>query len=189
MAVIKNRIKQYIEESNMSQNELSTKAEISSTALNNIIKGKSQPNINTAIKLAKILGTTVDQLFYEVEEFPFVERVENLLTEFYLSDNFNARHDIVCEITNDVMKDILDEIKKYNKLLVGYLYFNEHKLAFENMSYLEYMRNETKNAIDFVDEYIKLIRSLKFVLEKLDTALLTECEKDVIITKLNNIKV
>ena len=50
---------------NMSQTELAEKADTSVSYLNNIIKGKQNPSLGWALRIANVLGMTVDNVFFE----------------------------------------------------------------------------------------------------------------------------
>ncbi|WP_206922807.1 helix-turn-helix transcriptional regulator [Alicyclobacillus suci] len=57
------RLKKYLDEKGIKQAWLCEKVGISNTALSLIVRGKSLPNLRTAQKIARALGTTVDELW------------------------------------------------------------------------------------------------------------------------------
>ncbi|GGI43124.1 helix-turn-helix transcriptional regulator [Mammaliicoccus stepanovicii] len=60
---MKNKIKQYRKTKQISQLTLSEKVNVSRQTINAIENNKYDPTLSLAFKLAKILDTTVDDLF------------------------------------------------------------------------------------------------------------------------------
>lgn len=52
----------------MSQAELAEKVGVSRQTINSIESGDYNPSINLCIEICKVLGTTLDALFWSVEE-------------------------------------------------------------------------------------------------------------------------
>ena len=52
----------------MSQAELAEKVRVSRQTINSIESGDYNPSINLCIEICKVLGTTLDALFWPVEE-------------------------------------------------------------------------------------------------------------------------
>ena len=57
------RVRFYRQQHNMSLKELSIRVGISESALSYIERGLRKPSLDTALKLARVLGTTVEELF------------------------------------------------------------------------------------------------------------------------------
>ncbi|MBM7585864.1 DNA-binding XRE family transcriptional regulator [Bacillus pakistanensis] len=71
---MENKIKQYLIENGIKQNFIAEKVNISSGAISLIVRGKSIPELPTAIRLARALNTTVEDLWgdyvdHEVMDF------------------------------------------------------------------------------------------------------------------------
>jgi putative transcriptional regulator len=54
-------------EKNLSQQELADKVDVTRQTIGLIEKGGYNPTLNLCIRIAKVLGKTLDQLFWEVE--------------------------------------------------------------------------------------------------------------------------
>lgn len=66
---IQNRIKEYLEEINMTQTQLSEKTQISPSNISLICKNRNQPSLDYFFRIWAALGyPTLDKLFYRVEE-------------------------------------------------------------------------------------------------------------------------
>lgn len=63
-----NRVQEAREYYGLSQRELAKATDISSSMLNYIESGKRTPTVYTAIRIAKALKTTVEELFIEGEK-------------------------------------------------------------------------------------------------------------------------
>ena len=61
--IIENKIKEYRQAMELTQQELAKKIGVSETHLQRIEYGKARPNIETALRLAHQLCTTVEDLF------------------------------------------------------------------------------------------------------------------------------
>jgi transcriptional regulator with XRE-family HTH domain len=60
------RVKELLEERNISQGKLSRGADIPSSTVRRLIHDKDyQPNLGTLDKVAKYLGVTIDSLYYD----------------------------------------------------------------------------------------------------------------------------
>ena len=57
-------IRHYREKANMSQTELAEEAQITQQAISMFATGLKVPNLESAVKIARALSTTVDQLVY-----------------------------------------------------------------------------------------------------------------------------
>jgi putative transcriptional regulator len=66
---VKNRLKVILAEKNISQNELAEKISINRSTLSNIINGKQNSTLETALDLAEILKLHVDDIFYKEKSF------------------------------------------------------------------------------------------------------------------------
>lgn len=64
VAIIKNKIKEYRNKLGCSQEELARKLTITRQTMNSIENGKTNPNIELCIKIAKILKTDLDTIFW-----------------------------------------------------------------------------------------------------------------------------
>jgi len=60
-----NNVSKYRKEKKLTQVQLADKAKISDTQIQNIEYGESAPIVYTAIRIAKALETTVEELFKE----------------------------------------------------------------------------------------------------------------------------
>jgi putative transcriptional regulator len=54
-------------EKNLSQQELADKVDVTRQTIGLIEKGGYNPTLNLCIRIAKVLGKTLDQLFWKVE--------------------------------------------------------------------------------------------------------------------------
>lgn len=62
--VYKSRIKEYRVKSNMKQTELAKKVGVTRETIIRLEKGRHNPSLKLAMKIANVLETTVDELFY-----------------------------------------------------------------------------------------------------------------------------
>jgi len=60
---MKNRLKEVREQSKLTQKEVADKLEITESAYRRYESGNSNPSVQRAIAIAKILKTTVEELF------------------------------------------------------------------------------------------------------------------------------
>lgn len=60
---MKNRIKEYREQSSLSQGKLAELCDVSRQTINAIENNKYDPSLQLAFDIAKILGTTMEELF------------------------------------------------------------------------------------------------------------------------------
>lgn len=60
---LKNRIKEYREQKNLSQGQLATLCHVSRQTINAIENNKYDPSLQLAFDIGKNLGVTVDELF------------------------------------------------------------------------------------------------------------------------------
>lgn len=63
MAELHTKIKEYRAKFNMSQSELAEKAEVRRETIIRLEKGQYNPSLKLAMDIAKIFGTTVEELF------------------------------------------------------------------------------------------------------------------------------
>jgi putative transcriptional regulator len=57
------KLKLLIVERDIRQNELAKRVGISTTAMNAVVNGKSVPSLHTAIRIAREVGSTVEELW------------------------------------------------------------------------------------------------------------------------------
>lgn len=68
--MLKNNIKEILKNECRKNTYITSKMNMTEAHLSNIINGKCEPKISTAIKISKILGVPLEELFYfEDEEF------------------------------------------------------------------------------------------------------------------------
>ena len=67
---MKNRIKVYRAMHDMTQEELAEKIRVTRKTINSIERGKYNPSIEVAFKIAMIFGVPVEKIFYFDEEDP-----------------------------------------------------------------------------------------------------------------------
>lgn len=60
---MENKIRYYREYEGISQREVARRVQISSTEMSNIERGTRLPNVITAIRIAKVLKVTVEELW------------------------------------------------------------------------------------------------------------------------------
>ena len=65
--VIKNNIKEFLEEHGVRQIDLAKNAGISRQALNNICSNRTLPSLETAFLISKALNTSFENIFYAEE--------------------------------------------------------------------------------------------------------------------------
>lgn len=65
---MRNRIKDFLKERNLTQRDLSEKLGITEVSISRYITGERVPSVAVAIKIANLLGCTVDELFVDVYE-------------------------------------------------------------------------------------------------------------------------
>ena len=65
--VLKNRLKEYRKELNLSQDELAKRVGVSRQTISAIEKGDYNPTINLCIRICKALNKTLDELFWTEE--------------------------------------------------------------------------------------------------------------------------
>jgi transcriptional regulator with XRE-family HTH domain len=62
------RLQKYLEERGIKQKWLCDKTGISDSAMSLIVRGKAEPTLRNARKIAKALGMTIEELWPEEEE-------------------------------------------------------------------------------------------------------------------------
>lgn len=65
---MRNRIKDFLKERNLTQRDLSEELGITEVSISRYITGERIPSVAVAIKIANLLGCTVDELFVDVYE-------------------------------------------------------------------------------------------------------------------------
>ena len=65
---LENRLKEYRARLNLNQSELGKLAHVSRQTISLIERGDYNPSITLALRIAKVFGTTVDEVFYLTEE-------------------------------------------------------------------------------------------------------------------------
>lgn len=65
---MRNRIKDFLKERNLTQRDLSEEIGITEVSISRYITGERIPSVAVAIKIANLLGCTVDELFVDVYE-------------------------------------------------------------------------------------------------------------------------
>ncbi|MBQ9142335.1 MAG: helix-turn-helix transcriptional regulator [Lachnospiraceae bacterium] len=68
MAVMKTKIKEYRAKFDMKQDELATLVDVRRETIIRIEKGQYNPSLKLAMDIAKVFGTTVEELFSFEEE-------------------------------------------------------------------------------------------------------------------------
>ena len=76
MASLNNRLKQSRGKAGLSQQQLASRAGISRQAYFALESGKATPSTEVALRLARALGTRVDDLFFLADEIPEVTQAE-----------------------------------------------------------------------------------------------------------------
>lgn len=66
--MVRNNLKKIRKNMNISSEELASRAGISFSTYNKIEKGRSKPMLETALKIARILRTPIEILFYLEDE-------------------------------------------------------------------------------------------------------------------------
>lgn len=63
MGVLKTRLKDYRAKYNMKQDELAQKVSVSRETISRLEKGQCNPSLKLAMDIAKLFGTTVEEIF------------------------------------------------------------------------------------------------------------------------------
>ena len=63
-----NKVKELRTTKDMTQVQLAIKVGVTENAIQNYERGRREPSVSTAIKIAKVLETTVEDLFNETKE-------------------------------------------------------------------------------------------------------------------------
>lgn len=63
-----NKLKEIIKEKGLKQKFIAEKANITEGTLSGIINNKNVPNVEMAIKLAKVLNMTVEEIFWDNDQ-------------------------------------------------------------------------------------------------------------------------
>lgn len=61
---MKNRVKEFADDKKIKFDSLAEKADLSKTTIYSIARGSSVPTIENAYKIAKILGVSIEELFF-----------------------------------------------------------------------------------------------------------------------------
>lgn len=64
---MKNNVKKYRKEKLLTQSELSQLIGVTRQTIGLIESGKYNPSLNLCVSIAKVLGSTLDELFWEVD--------------------------------------------------------------------------------------------------------------------------
>ena len=64
MSRLRNRLREYRARTRLTQAELGEAAEVSRRTINNVENGIFVPSTELALRLAKVLGATVEELFF-----------------------------------------------------------------------------------------------------------------------------
>lgn len=64
---MKNNVKKYRKEKLLTQSELSQIIGVTRQTIGLIESGKYNPSLNLCVSIAKVLGSTLDELFWEVD--------------------------------------------------------------------------------------------------------------------------
>ena len=65
---IQNKLRLFRAQAGLTQEEVAQKTEVTRQTIISIEKGNYTPSVLLALRLAKVLGTTVEELFYEDHE-------------------------------------------------------------------------------------------------------------------------
>ena len=63
MGVLKTRLKEYRAKYNMKQDELAQKVNVSRETISRLEKGQCNPSLKLAMDIAKLFGTTIEEIF------------------------------------------------------------------------------------------------------------------------------
>lgn len=68
MAILKTKLKEYRKQFSLTQSELAEKVDVRRETIVHLENGKYNPSLKLAMDLAKVFGTTVEELFEFVDE-------------------------------------------------------------------------------------------------------------------------
>jgi DNA-binding XRE family transcriptional regulator len=116
---IKNRLKVILAEKNISQNELAEGVGLSKSALSNIVSGRQNATLESAMDIARFLGEPIEKIFYKEKSRDEIKIIlQDLL---YRSDVlYNSYVNIQEE---DVKTKTSDDLKRFFKIMI--LEFNK----------------------------------------------------------------
>lgn len=135
---IKNRLKVILAEKNVNQTELLNELGISKSTLSNIINGKQNATLETALDLARILNTSVENIFYKEDqqmdgaEKDFVNLINkfNEVYKLYKSNVINETH------LKNLYRDFIEDFnKKYNVAILD-AYVNIHSDLIKDLNHI-----------------------------------------------------
>lgn len=122
------KIKDLLKEKNITQREFAKKINVTLTTVSNYLTKKTKIDIDTFIKIAKVLGVPVGYFFdekkgsKEIDEFQ--KQIKNLkeLLEFYKDTSFILKSNVqillmnISEILNNYIFD--EKLNTYNSILI-----------------------------------------------------------------------
>ena len=130
---IKNRLKEILNEKNISQNQLVEKTGLGKSAISNIINNKQNATLETALDIAKYLNVSVEDIFYKqksqneaINDFNKLLQQSNDLYNLY-GDNKFSRQEIIA-----VYRTLINEfVRQYDNAILDYC-FNDIQVNSSN---------------------------------------------------------
>lgn len=156
MTEIKDIIRKYRKDNNMTQKELADKSNISLRALSNYENGLRIPPLEMRIKISKILGIPLDEFYNYTDIEDLTELKKTLVNKTYRTD----REKIV---SNSILRDI-DEIEKNGNM-------SSVDIIMHNLSFL------LNNEVDSIEVLKYYISSKKYDITKLNDEILKDIDR------------
>lgn len=156
MTEIKDIIRKYRKDNNMTQKELADKSNISLRALSNYENGFRIPPLEMRIKISKILGIPLDE-FYDYTDIEDLTELKKILV------NKTYRTDREKIVSNAILRDI-DEIEKNGNM-------SSIDIIMNNLSFL------LNNEVDSIEVLKYYISSKKYDIKKLSDEMLKDIDR------------
>lgn len=112
---MKNRIKLLSMEKGISQTRLAEKLDKSKATINNIISGRQDATLETAMALSKIFNEPIENIFYNTDDDNNIKNKELFSFNIYLS------HDIIKKLKILSISKNIDEDSIIEEALIEYM--------------------------------------------------------------------